>query len=102
MVVVGENTDVPSDLMRTEYIPYDQGFDKSFAQFLHEYEQLSGFYETISEQLDNNPVLAMDYLRRSFLISGDEAVRSRAQAIVDQGNFDGRARNSVEVLLASF
>ena len=102
MVVVGKDTVVPSDLMRTEYIPYDRGFDKTFAQFLDEYEELSGYYETISDQLDNNPVLAMDYLRRSFLISGDEAVRSRAQAIVEQGNFDGRARNSVEALLASF
>lgn len=46
--------------------------------------------------------LAIDYLRRAYLISGDVRHRSRAKALLNAAELKGRARNSVEMLLARF
>jgi len=102
VVVVGKNTEVPSDLVRTEYIAYNREFKGKFRKFLTGYLNLSGYYESIADQLDRNPVLAIDYLRRAYLISGERGVHRKAQRIVKEENFAGRAKNSVELLLAGF
>jgi hypothetical protein len=46
--------------------------------------------------------LAIDYLRRAYLISGDVRHRSRAKVLLNAAELKGRARNSVEMLLARF
>jgi hypothetical protein len=102
VVVVGKDTEVPSDLVRTEYIAFDREFKAKFRKFLKGYLDLSGYYESIADQLDRNPVLAIDYLRRAYLISGERGINQKAQHIVKEENFAGRARNSVELLLAGF
>lgn len=53
-------------------------------------------------QLDRDPVLAIDYLRRAYLISGERGIQQKAQHIVEEENYAGRAKNSVELLLAGF
>lgn len=102
VVVVGKDTEVPSDLVRSEYIPFDGRFKSKFKQFLSGYSDLADHYETIADQFDRNPVLAIDYLRRSFLISGQDYIQQKAQDIVSEENFAARAKNSVELLLARF
>ncbi len=60
------------------------------------------FLLKIADQLERNPVLAIDYLRRAFLISGNEGLRGKARALLDQAGVDDRAKNSVEQLAAAF
>ena len=102
VVVIGKDADVPTDLMRTEYVSYDDNFNRNLKQFVAEFGELADFYGTISEQLDRNPILAMDYLRRSYLISGNDNARDKARSILEACNLEDRARNSVEALLAAF
>ena len=59
-------------------------------------------YELVADQLDKNPVLAIDYLKRAFLISGDDRLRAKADELVRNEGLSGRARNSVELLAAAF
>jgi hypothetical protein len=102
LVIVGDKADMPSDLVRTEYISFGKQFAQQFSQFLDDYEALAGYYDTVSEQLDRNPVLAIDYLRRSYLISGEISAREKARGLLQGANADDRAKNSVEALLANF
>jgi hypothetical protein len=50
----------------------------------------------------HNPLLAIDYLRRAYLISGREGCRTKAKNILDGLTLEGRERDSVEMLLAKF
>ena len=53
-------------------------------------------------QLEANPLLAIDYLRRAYLLTGDEALRRRAKRVFTGAGLDARARDSVERHLAAF
>jgi len=59
-------------------------------------------YELVADQLENNPILAIDYLKRAFLISGEERLRDKTLILVGEAGLDGRAKNSVELLAAAF
>ena len=56
----------------------------------------------IADQLERNPILAIDYLRRAFLISGDERFRDKVKIHLDSAKLGDRAKNSVELLAATF
>jgi hypothetical protein len=56
----------------------------------------------IADQLDKNPLLAIDYVRRSYLISGNEQLRKKAKKLHKEAAVGNRARNSVEQLLVDF
>jgi hypothetical protein len=94
--------DLPSDLVRTEYIQFDRSFSRRFGAFLGSLAEPASYYLTLADQLENDPLLAIDYLRRSYLLTGDVSLRRRATAIFDDAGFTGRARHSVERNLAQF
>ena len=57
----------------------------------------------MADQFDpSNPVLAIDYLKRAFLITGNEKLRKQAQLILKNAGLEKRAKNSVEMLAANF
>ena len=93
---------VPSDFIRTEYVEFNDDFSKNFTAFLKSLPDQADHYETVADQLDRNPILAIDYLKRAFLISGDERLREKAQDLVHGARLEDRAKNSVEMLAASF
>jgi hypothetical protein len=93
---------LPSDLVRTEYIELGRSFPRQFAAFLASLEARAEYYLTLADQLEQDPLLAIDYLRRSYLISGDVALRRRAKRILDASRFAERAKNSVESNLVRF
>ena len=102
LVVKSPGAEVPSDLVRTEYVEFDNGFDAKFTKYLESLWEQADHYELVAEQLDRDPVLALDYLKRAFLISGDERLREKARIVRDGAGLDERARNSLELLAASF
>ena len=63
---------------------------------------MADHYELVADQLEKNPVLAIDYLKRAFLISGDVRLREKAGAFVEDAVLHNRAKNSVELLAAAF
>lgn len=93
---------LPSDLVRTEYISMDARFTRSLEDFLTSLNERAEYYQTLARLLEANPLLAIDYLRRSYLLTGDVALRRRAKRIFAESGLDDRARNSVERLMVTF
>ena len=102
LVIKTKAATIPSDFVRTEYVQYDRGFKNKMKEFLKNFRTLADYYETLAEQLQNNPLLSIDYLRRAYLISGNNDLRAKAKQILASMALDGRAKNSVEMLLANF
>lgn len=93
---------LPSDLVRTEYISMDGHFNRNFEGFLRSLNERAVYYQTLSGLLEANPLLAIDYLRRAYLLTGSRALRQRAKRIFESSGLDGRALNSVERLMVTF
>jgi hypothetical protein len=93
---------LPSDLVRTEYIEMDEGFSRSFGDFLTSLRERAKYYQTLADLLEANPLLAIDYLRRAYLLTGEVALRRRAKQIFTESGLAGRARDSVERLMVTF
>lgn len=102
LLIKSPNVAVPSDFIRTEYVEFNADFWGSFSTYLDSLQDWAEHYELVADQLDRNPILAIDYLKRAFLISGEERLRDKAQALLDEAGLDDRARNSVELLAATF
>ena len=93
---------VPSDFTRTEYVEFNGNFENNFNAYLSSLQEQADHYELVADQLDRNPILAIDYLKRAFLISGDASLRSKATDLLNRAKLNDRAKNSVELLAASF
>ena len=77
-------------------------FARTFRSYLAQLSDVAEHYEVVAEQLEKNPILSIDYLRRAFLITGDLRLRQRARETRDAANLTERARNSLEMLVAAF
>ena len=102
VLVKSPDAEVPSDLVRTEHIEFNDDFDANFTKYLETLWEQANHYEEMADYLERNPILVLDYLKRAFLISGDERLREKAQVVKGEARLDERARNSVELLAASF
>lgn len=102
IIVRAGDVAIPSDFVRTEYVPYDGHFERRFRAFLGGLKEQAGFYATLAAQVDRNPLLAIDYLRRAYLLTADEALRHRAREVYATAGVADRGKSSVEALLTSF
>jgi hypothetical protein len=102
LIIKGEYADVPSEFLRTEYITFDGQFKKNFNKYMQDLFKQANHYEIVADQLDRNPILALDYLKRAYLITGDENYRRKGQEVLNLADVKDRARNSVELLAATF
>lgn len=102
IIVKSPEVDIPSDFVRTEYVEFNSDFSNNFSAYLHELNDQAEHYELMADQLENNPVLSIDYLKRAFLITGDIRLREKASDLLHDAGLGDRAKNSVEQLAASF
>ena len=102
LVIKTEGTTIPSDFVRTEYLEFNNNFDDLLEKYLHTLFQQAEYYAYVADQLENNPLLAIDYLRRAYLITGKVSFRKKAREVFEVASFQGRAKNSVEMLLVDF
>lgn len=102
LVIKTTNTKVPSDFIRTEYIEFTKDFDQKMENYLDSFFKQAEYYEAMADLLERNPLLAIDYLKRAYLISGNDAYREKAREIFAEASIQDRARNSVEMLLVEF
>lgn len=93
---------LPSDLVRTEYINMDAHFTQSLRGFLDSLRERAKYYKTLSGLVEANPLLAIDYLRRAYLLTGSNAHKRRATQIFEESGLGDRAQDSVERLMTSF
>lgn len=102
VVIKAPEARIPSDFVRTEYIKYDSRFELKISKYLENFFKQGEWYELVAEQVERNPLLAIDYLRRAYLISGDDRIKEEVANIRETLSLHERARNSVEALLAEF
>ncbi len=102
LLIKSPGTKVPSDFIRTEYVEFNGDFRCNFGAYLESLPEQADHYEVVAAQLERNPILAIDYLKRAFLISGDERLREKAQELINEAALEDRAKNSVEILAAAF
>jgi hypothetical protein len=102
LVLKSPSAEIPSDFVRTEYIAMDARAEGRLDQFMDDVEARPDYYGTMADQLESNPLLSIDYLRRAYLVCGEESYRERAREYFESAGLTGRAKNSVEVLLAQF
>jgi len=102
MIVKSIQSIHPSDLVRDEYIEFSNNFNAEFSKFLNHVDEQAEYYEIMAEQLEKNPLLSIDYLKRAYLITGDVKLKKRASALLKNAKLKNRARNSVEKLAIKF
>jgi hypothetical protein len=92
---------LPSDFVRTEYINFDGRFMQGMRDFVSAVRKDAAYYEVVAKQLEKNPLLAIDYLRRAYLLTGKKSLKREMARLFASSGLDDRAPNSVERLLAS-
>ena len=102
IVIKTEKAEIPSDFIRTEYIQFTSDFKRKLGKYLRRYAKLPKYYEKMSEIVEKNPLLSIDYLKRAWLISGEDIYKQKAKEIYQEAAIKGRAKNSVEMLLVDF
>ena len=93
---------VPSDFVRTEYIKFDSQFEANIEKYFQTYWELADHYESMADLIERDPLLAIDYLRRSYLMTGRAELKDRAKNLLEKAGSGERAKNSVEQLLVDF
>jgi hypothetical protein len=78
---------IPSDFVRTVYISYRRGWASKLTQFLNSVFERENHYSTMADLLIADPVVSIDYLRRAYLISGNDDYKAKAREIY-QNNHD--------------
>jgi len=102
VIIKSPGSIMPSDFVRSEYIEFDDDFGDKFDAFLSSVFEQADYYELLADQLEKNPVLALDYLKRAYLITGEDTLINKAESIVEGAGLEERAANSVELLAATF
>lgn len=102
LVVKSRGFKIPSDFNRTEYVEYNGSFEVKFRSFVNGLDDRINYYINLAQQVENNPLLAIDYYRRAYLLSGDDSFKDEAAKIFQGAGLEGRAKSSVEMLLSGF
>jgi len=102
VIVKSPDAEVPSDFIRTEYIPFDDEFEDRFDAYLVSILDQADYYEILGDQLDRDPILAINYYKRAYLIKGDENLKQKVSRLLETSGLEERAANSVEHIAASF
>ena len=88
LVIKTPTCKVPSDFVRTEYIQYDDDFSTNLKKYFENVLGIAEYYSIFAEQVKQNPLLSIDYYKRSYLITGKEKFRKAARTIYCSGYLD--------------
>lgn len=61
LVVKSPGASMPSDFVRTEHVEFNDDFDANFMRYLESLQKQADHYELVADQLEKDPVLAIDY-----------------------------------------
>ncbi len=82
LVIKTPKCEIPSDLKRTEYINAENRYSRKIESFINNVQKRADFYELVSEQIElGDPVQAIDYKRRAYLITGENRIKNSANRL---------------------
>ncbi len=99
LIIKSKNCPIPSDFVRTEYIEYSRKTGRKLGEFFSTFFELAEHYAQMAEGLKQNPALAIDYLRRAFLISNKNEYRDKAKDLFKGSTFDAQRTASIDHFL---
>lgn len=82
LVIKTERSNIPSDFIRTEYIEYNNKFKEKINEYLDTYFQQAEHYELLGCELIKDPITSIDYLKRSYLMTGDNNTKNKIDKII--------------------
>jgi len=88
LVIKTDNSTVPSDFVRTEYVSYGSAFAGKVNQYISQLFEQAEHYLVMADQLEKDPLLEIDYLKRAYLINGDAAIKQRMKHLLSSHQFD--------------
>lgn len=101
IVIKSADYNIPSDFIRTEYIEYDDTFSEKINKFLDQVFELADHYELMGESLEANPLLAIDYFKRAYLINGNSKYFKKTKEISDEKEFDMQTKHCISNFLST-
>ncbi len=101
IVIKTKGFNIPSDFIRTEYIEYDVLFSEKINKFLDQIFDLADHYEIMGESLETNPLLAIDYYKRAYLITGDTKYFRKTEEIIGERKFDMQSNHFIKNFLST-
>jgi nucleoside 2-deoxyribosyltransferase len=100
LVIKTVESEVPSDLVRTEYIDYSAKLKTQIDKYLDKFFEQAEHYATMAGELEQNPLLAIDYLRRAYLITGEQEYKGRIlDIILDTSYIDKHSKGIIKDFL---
>ncbi len=102
LVIKSIDTEVPSDFIRTEYVDFDESFEEKIDKFFQFVLEQAEHFEVMADQLERNPLLAIDYIRRAYIIAGNSELIEKKDKLKEEIAMENRIKNSVEKLFVDF
>ena len=99
LIVKTRSATIPSDFIRTEYVEAGSGLKERIERFCRSLQERAEYHLFMAQQVENNPLLAIDFLRRAYLLTGDTSLREPARELFEAAGLSTRAKSSVESLL---
>jgi len=84
IVIKSKSFKIPSDFVRTEYISYDEAFKSNIKKFFENVFEREKHYSLMSELMEEDIVLSIDYLKRAYLISGHLKYKIEAERLFNE------------------
>lgn len=88
LVVKTQKFTIPSDFVRTEYISHNNNFEGRFSSFIDQTFDQAAYYGLMADNLIAKPPLSIDYLRRAYLITGEDEYKNKARDLINSNDFD--------------
>jgi hypothetical protein len=101
VIKIGDVT-LPSDLVRSEYLAVDRQFNKKLKSFLKSLAIRANYYKRMGRNLEKNPILAIDYFRRAYLLTGEMGLKRSASRVFASMHVDRLVQDTVKRLLLNF
>lgn len=102
LVIKTRDTQIPSDFIRTEYIEYDSDFETQINKYFDTITELQQHFNFMAQQLKKDPLLAIDYMRRAYILTGDETYRNGAKKLYSEACKKGMVVSCVQELFVKF
>lgn len=103
IVIKSKRFKIPSDFVRTEYISFDKDFETNIKKFFENVFEREKHYSLMSELMEKDIVLSIDYLKRAYLISGHLKYKIEANRLFNENKkyIDNQSRFMIGNFLKS-
>ncbi len=84
LIIKSKDYSIPSDFKRTEYVNYGPEFDSSFKKFGENLVEREKHYWLMGELMEADPVLAIDYIKRAYLLNPKTIYKEEAKRLFEK------------------